>query len=821
MQRSHPPLLARLAAGAALLAVPASAPAAEPLTIPAIMARDWIGTPPERPYWSEDGKSVYFERRRPGSELTDLYRVEVGSGVTTRIEESARGMAEAPGGVLSRDRRRRLFLRRGDLFLAGPGRGKMRQLTRTDAEESAPLFLAGERRAAFRQGNRFYALDLEEGTLAELADLRLEEDPAPAPAAGFLGEQQRRLFASVRDAVARREEAAEADRRSRAEDPTRAPAPWYLGKDQELLEAALAPSGRHVVVVLGPKRGEREAEPDGAPGGVEESMPVWVTESGYLEVRKVRPKVGTGEATTPTVALLDLATRERRDLDLALLPGAQEDPLASLRAAARAAQAASHATQEPAKEPGKAAQAEPAQSSPERALRLDALAWNEAGTLLALQVTAHDHKDRWLALVDPATGALTPVDRQRDAAWVGWRFDDFGWMRDGASLWFLSEESGFSHLYVAGAGSRRQLTRGPFEVDRPQLARDGASFLVEANREAPGIVEIYRVSAADGAMTRLTTFGGHARALPSPDEKQLLLTLSSVTGPPELYVQPGRPAAAAKRLTTTVSPEFAAVDWVRPEVLPIPSRHGAGEIWARLYTPPGWSETGRYPAVLFVHGAGYLQNAHQGWSSYFREFMFHTLLARRGYVVLDLDYRASAGYGRDWRTAIYRQMGTPELEDLEDGVAWLVEQKRVDPARIGVYGGSYGGFLTLMALFKRPELFAAGAALRPVTDWAHYNHGYTSAILNTPEVDPEAYRASSPIELAEGLARPLLLCHGMVDDNVVFQDTVRLVQRLIELGKTELFETAIYPVEPHAFREPASWVDEYTRIWRLFERELW
>ena len=125
-----------------------------------------------------------------------------------------------------------------------------------------------------------------------------------------------------------------------------------------------------------------------------------------------------------------------------------------------------------------------------------------------------------------------------------------------------------------------------------------------------------------------------------------------------------------------------------------------------------------------------------------------------------------------------------------------------------------------MALFKRPELFAAGAALRPVTDWAHYNQGYTSAILNTPEVDPEAYRRSSPIEFAAGLAKPLLICHGMVDDNVVFQDSVRLVQRLIELGKTELFETAIYPFEPHAFKEPTSWVDEYKRIFRLFETHL-
>ncbi len=143
----------------------------------------------------------------------------------------------------------------------------------------------------------------------------------------------------------------------------------------------------------------------------------------------------------------------------------------------------------------------------------------------------------------------------------------------------------------------------------------------------------------------------------------------------------------------------------------------------------------------------------------------------------------------------------------------------MDPARIGVYGGSYGGFLTLMALFEKPELFACGAALRPVTDWAHYSQSYTANILNTPEVDPEAYWKSSPIEHAAGLARPLLICHGMLDDNVFFQDSVRLTQRLIELGKQD-FEVALYPVEAHSFREPSSWLDEYRRILALFERNL-
>jgi dipeptidyl aminopeptidase/acylaminoacyl peptidase len=187
--------------------------------------------------------------------------------------------------------------------------------------------------------------------------------------------------------------------------------------------------------------------------------------------------------------------------------------------------------------------------------------------------------------------------------------------------------------------------------------------------------------------------------------------------------------------------------------------------------------------------------------------------------VLDVDYRASAGYGRDWRTAIYRHMGGRDLEDFVDASKWLTATQGIPGDRIGIYGGSYGGFITLMALFTRPEFFGAGAALRSVTDWAHYNHGYTARILNEPQSDSTAYRRSSPIFFAEGLEDPLLIAHGMIDTNVHFQDVVRLAQRLIELGK-DRWEMAVYPVEDHGFVRPDSWTDEYRRILELFDRWL-
>jgi dipeptidyl aminopeptidase/acylaminoacyl peptidase len=283
---------------------------------------------------------------------------------------------------------------------------------------------------------------------------------------------------------------------------------------------------------------------------------------------------------------------------------------------------------------------------------------------------------------------------------------------------------------------------------------------------------------------------------------------------------PNAAGGAAKQVTTTPTAEWRSFNWIDPKVVTFKARDGV-DVYARLFTPEmiGAKRDVNHPGVVFVHGAGYAQNAHKYWASYFREYMFHNLLASRGYVVLDVDYRASSGYGRDWRTAIYRHMGGKDLEDIVDGAKYIAAKEQVDPGRIGVYGGSYGGFITLMAMFTTPDVFAAGAALRPVTDWAHYNHGYTSNILNVPQKDAEAYRRSSPIYFAEGLKGALLICHGMVDTNVLFQDSVRLVERLIELRK-ENWEFAPYPVENHGFERATSWADEYKRILKLFEENL-
>jgi dipeptidyl aminopeptidase/acylaminoacyl peptidase len=439
---------------------------------------------------------------------------------------------------------------------------------------------------------------------------------------------------------------------------------------------------------------------------------------------------------------------------------------------------------------------------------------------------SHDNKDRWILLLDPATGNLETLDRQRDEAWIGgpgiggWGMSagSVGWMPDGKSVWFHSEESGYSHLYTVNTETKEKkaITSGKFEVSDAFISNDKKWFYFTANKVHPGVSHFYRMPVCGGETVQITSMEGGNEVTLSTDEKFLAIRFSTANKPWELYLQENKPGATATQITHSTTREFEKYPWRTPEFVTFTAEDGA-TVYARLYRPEKPEKQG--PAVIFVHGAGYLQNAHKWWSSYFREYQFHNFLADNGYTVLDIDYRGSAGYGRDWRTGIYRNMGEKDLSDHVDGAKYLVEKCDVSPGKIGLYGGSYGGFITLMAMFKNPETFAAGAALRSVTDWAHYNHGYTANILNTPVEDSIAYRRSSPIYFADGLQGALIMCHGMVDDNVQFQDIVRLTQRLIELGK-ENWELAVYPVESHSFTEPSSWVDEYKRIFKLFEEKL-
>ncbi|HEX3129002.1 MAG TPA: prolyl oligopeptidase family serine peptidase, partial [Thermoanaerobaculia bacterium] len=764
MPHHHHRRLTALALALLMLPLPALAqtspkpPQTEP-TLEIIMAHpDWLGNPPEDPYWADDGRSVYYLHKRTGEEQKDLVRVDLESGEAVVVPVGDEGKADAPGGDLSLDRRWKTYAREGDVFLKDLQTGTLRQITRTEEEEKDPRFLVGDR-ITFQRGDQTFVYDLVAGTLFQPAELKLEKDPAKDDdESGYLDEQQERLFDVIREGKKKKEQAREHDRASRQSDPTRVPLPWYLGDDVALVGSDISPDAEWMVVVTQAK--DRPRKPS--------LLARFVTEDGYLKADEVRSKVGTEPPTDHRILLLDLKTHEQHEVDLSKLPGITDDPLKELREKARKDKKdAKDSKDEKKKEEKKP-----------RPVEVQGLFWTDDGQYAALMLRASDNKDRWIVTLQREHPEPVTRHRLTDPAWINWEFNDLGWLPDNQTLWYTSEESGWSNLYAVSVkdGKTRRLVEGKVEVSNVTPTRDGKFFYYRANAEKPGIHDVWRVPVAGGKPEQLSHTGGDTYYWLSPDESRLLLLHSTTTRHGDLYLQPAQPTEGtqARQLTQTHSAEYLAIDWTTPEIVPIPSSHVKEPVWSRVYTPRDFDPSRKYPAVVFSHGAGYLQNAHAGWSDYFREYMFHTILTRHGYVVLDMDYRASAGYGRDWRTAIYRQMGHPEVEDLEDGVAWLVKNKSVDPQRVGHYGGSYGGFLTFMAMFTKPDLFAAGAALRPVADWAHYNHDYTSNILNTPEVDPEAFERSSPIEFAAGLSKPLLMCSGMQDSNVFFQDTVRM-----------------------------------------------
>lgn len=746
------------------------------LTVDSIMRGPLlVGYAPTNLRWSGDGERLYFEWQARDEDEAATWVVDHDGTGLRRLTDEERRLAPPVGGEPDQLHRRVLGIDNGDIVIVDTVAGTRLDVTRTAASESQPRWVRDDTHVTFVQDGGLYLVPVtgtSSGVVVQLAHAGPERpDPKKTPSQQFLEDEEARLLEVVRERAERRKE-------EEAERDARAVPKLTLTTKQSVVDMQVDPTGRYVWVLV-----NEQAE-----GAKASNVPAYVTESAYTTPREVRTKVGDAQGGR-RLAILDLEQKQSVWASLEV-KGSTGDTPRELRWSMP-------------------------DLSPTRGVAL-------AG------VRSTDNKDRWIVRVDPTTGTAAIVDHLHDDAWVR-EIGGFGgssgqgWIDD-RRFWFLSERDGWMHLYTVDVDgdpvTARALTSGAWEITGAALSTDRQTFVLESTEAHAGERHVYVMKVDGGARTRLTTIqGGHAARV-SPDGRTVGLVHSTSNQPPEVYVMPNQPGATATRVTTSPDPAWSATRWLDPALVTFTARDGV-QVPARLYTPEmlGARRHPRRPAVVFVHGAGYLQNAHRYWSSYFREYMFHHLLASRGYVVLDVDYRGSAGYGRDWRTAIYRHMGGKDLDDIVDGAKFLAAEHKVDPARIGVYGGSYGGFITLMAMFTTPDVFAAGAALRPVTDWAHYNHGYTSNILNVPHEDTEAYRRSSPIYFADGLKGALLICHGLVDVNVHAQDSIRLAQKLIELRK-ERWELALYPVEDHAFVEETSWADEYKRILKLFEENL-
>ncbi|WP_443937258.1 prolyl oligopeptidase family serine peptidase [Pedobacter sp. MW01-1-1] len=771
-----------------------------PLTVEKIM-RDpkWMGVSPSNYRWSADSKTLYFNWNPERKTKDELYKTSPGTNKANKAADKEDEKLLAPDYTYSKDRSLALYEKGGDIYLKNVKTQKETRLTNTVERESNPVFLL-DGSIVFQKENNLYSINLQTAQTKQLSNFIAGKRP-PRAETKVLGEQDKWLKEQqidLFDIIKKRNEENKNGGRgqggrgrfSMASADTKTIKEVYLN-DAFLSNLNISPDGRYISYRLS----------NPASSNHNTIVPNYVTSSGYTEDIPGRTKVGENEGSSQNF-ILNTQKDSVYKIQTASIAGIKDLP--------------EYFKDYPAKLDSLK------KKNDDRPVTLTSPTWNEDGSIGISTAYSADNKDRWILKVDATTGKLSTLDRQHDEAWIGGPgvggFNGaIGWL-DKNRYYFQSEASGYSHIYVVNVatGEKKQLTNGNWEVQSLRLSKDKTTFYFSANKEHPGITNYFKISVNGGEPIQITSMKGLNEITLSPDEKWLAINYSFMNKPNELYLQENKVGAKAVKITSSTTAEFDSYKWREPELVSFKNRYG-DDVYARIYKSE--KPAASHPAVVFVHGAGYLQNVHYGWSTYFREYMFNNLLADNGYTVIDIDYTASSGYGRNHRTGIYRHMGGKDLTDQVDGVKLLVDKYGVNPKNVGLYGGSYGGFITLMAMFNQSETFKSGAALRSVTDWAHYNHGYTSNILNEPFNDPIAYKQSSPIYFADKLKGNLLMAHGMVDVNVHFQDIVRLSQRFIELGKNN-WELAIYPVEDHGFVEPSSWTDEYKRIFKLFETTL-
>ncbi|MGA9853729.1 MAG: S9 family peptidase, partial [Gammaproteobacteria bacterium] len=404
-----------------------TAPKASGVTLEQIMANpDWIGNPPEHAYWGYDNRHIYYWQKRTDSTLRDLYAVNITTDAVHKVSDSELGRISAPGDSFNIEHTFKVFVRDNNVFVRALSSGMLRQLTRDTTPKSDPSFMTDSVHVQWHQGNDIYLYDLRTGLLSLAADVRLEDDPAKTkPPQNYLQAEQPRLFDFLSKQQADTNATLQQQATQTGADHTRVPAPWYLGDKFSIAHSSLSPDGHWLVLVTIPKDYDK-----GAPG----IMPEWITDSGYVQMLKRHTYVGLNPPAPQSMLLLDLKTHTSFPLDLSQLPGIKDDPLAELRKSA-VDWDVQHGIER------KTAEAS-VQAPAIRPVSVWGLEWSDNGKQLALEFRANDNKDRWIVSLDFGKKILVAQNRLTDPAWINWNFNQFGWLHDNHTLWYLSEASG-------------------------------------------------------------------------------------------------------------------------------------------------------------------------------------------------------------------------------------------------------------------------------------------------------------------------------------------------------------------------------------------
>ena len=737
----------------------------------------WLGLGVRDVRWAPDGSVVYF-RWNEHPESNDLaaadpwFRAGRDGAWVERVAVDEVEFIPAGSVVWNRRGDRAVWANSGSVYWYDRAAGSTRQVVTLQQPAQGVRFSFDGAAIEFEAREALYRYRIADGSLAVVAAKVPPDREEQTAAAEWLAAQQRELLQHIRNQDELRERA---DLLERSGAHLR-PQPIPVAAAATLDNIQLSPDGAHLTFRARTRDGRRQPT----------QYIDYVDESGYSRVREARSKVG-----------------EPRDV--VRMGVVSVDPTV------------------------------PAESVVVRWVKIEQAGdertvphgpyWNLGGTRAVAQFIGENHQDVWIAEVDMETGVATVLGHDHDDAWIGGPPIQANYLQPALLEWvsddrfvFASERSGWSHLYLMDEdGSIVPLTQGEWEVRNATLSRDRSTWLLQTSREHPSDDHLYLMEADGGELRRLTNKQGHSEGFLSPDGSRLAVVYSETVQLPDLFVRRATAGAAETRITQSGTDAYFEHPLTRPEIVSFTHPDG-GPLWAAIFKPEQANR--ERAAVVHVHGGGYRQFAHRGYSvyGYQQHLGFINYLVQQGYTVLDFDYRGSAGFGRDYRTDIARSMGIKDADGAAAAASYLVHEHGVDSTRVGIFGVSYGGFMTLMAQFRYPGVYAAGIARAAVTDWAHYSDGWTSRILGVPHENPEAYEISSPIYYAEGLQDHLLITHGLVDNNVHFQDAARLVQRLIELEKD--FEVMYYPVEPHTIQTEPSRYDYVRRVIRFFDQHL-
>ncbi len=461
--------------------------------------------------------------------------------------------------------------------------------------------------------------------------------------------------------------------------------------------------------------------------------------------------------------------------------------------------------------------------------RESVVAWSPDGTSLIVERTSIDVKDRSLRRLDLRGNVLNSIATQHDDRYLNSQDRVVAFSPDGSEVLYTSDEDGWNHIYLVPVegGEAVQVTTGPFEVSFPAWTPDGETIYFVSTEAGTEQRQIYSVPAAGGQRTRLTDLAGvNTTAALSPDGQRVAFIHSDPSRLPDIWVMETTHGAEPEQLTDSMTPALHGYEWQVPEIVTYPGHEGL-PVRAQLFRPRTFDPSRSYPAIVHVHQAAIYQEVFLGPGPHKDNvawYGWHQRLADLGYVVLNVDFRGSYGYGRDFRTANYLDVGVGDAADVVEGVTYLAGLGYVDTERLGVYGMSYGGHMVLTLLSKYPEVFAAGVNIAGVLDFEmeggpwDVRNGWMYARLGTPMQNPEAYHNASALNFLDDLQAPVLTVQGTADVHVNFLQSIKLVDELLRRGKR--FEFEVYPGEPHFFSRSQSWVDAFGKMERFFDEHL-